>query len=53
MAFVGDANDDEVQDVVVGAPNFESSDAKNLGLITLFHMKSNGNWEKYQIYYGQ
>mmetsp|Transcript_76705 Transcript_76705/g.220166 ORF Transcript_76705/g.220166 Transcript_76705/m.220166 type:complete len:735 (+) Transcript_76705:650-2854(+) len=50
--MVGDTNDDDVLDVVVGAPGWESEDGDSIGLITFFHMKKNGAWKSYRIYYG-
>ena len=40
--MVGDTNDDDVLDVVVGAPGWESEDGDSIGLITFFHMKKVG-----------
>jgi hypothetical protein len=51
LALVGDTNGDDVPDIAVGAPDYVSYN-EEVGMLTLFHMKSSGLWHGYNFFYG-
>ena len=51
LALVGDVNGDDVPDIAVGAPDYTSDD-EDVGMVTLFHLKTSGLWHGYNFFYG-